>query len=306
MSLHARTLLSIAALAALAACSSDNPLPPTAITGPNSSLNANVTSGLAMRFEHAKVCPSAAPGTARCHSLVRVDGSGQPLVTGTPNGYGPADLLSAYKLASTGGTGQTIAIVDAYDDANAESDLAVYRSQFGLPPCTTANGCFRKVNQTGGTKYPRGDMGWAEEISLDLDMASAICPNCKILLVEGPGGYARSERYLELVRRRRIFRRGQRPGTLQSPWHRHHRQLRRQRLWRRVPGGITVRNRSWRHDSQSGWKHPWLERDGLERRRQRLQCIYQQAELADRRGLLASDRCGRLGGRRSEHRRRGL
>src|SRR5262249_48142693 len=74
--------------------------------------------------------------------------------------------------------------VDAFDDANAESDLGVYRAQFGLPPCTTANGCFRKVDQNGGTNYPRGDRGWAEEISLDLDMVSAICPNCKILLVE--------------------------------------------------------------------------------------------------------------------------
>src|SRR5207249_7099731 len=66
----------------------------------------------------------------------------------------------------------------------AESDLAVYRSQYGLPPCTTANGCFRKVNQNGGTNYPRTNGGWAQEISLDLDMVSAICPNCHILLVE--------------------------------------------------------------------------------------------------------------------------
>jgi subtilase family serine protease len=184
MLLHARTLLSIAALATLAACSSDNPLPPTAITGPSASLNANVNTGLSMRFEHAKVCPSAAPGVARCHSLVRVDASGEPLATSGPSGYGPADLLAAYNLSAGGGSGQTIAIVDAFDDANAESDLAVYRSQYGLAPCTTSNGCFRKVDQNGGTNYPRGDRGWAEEISLDLDMASAICPNCKILLVE--------------------------------------------------------------------------------------------------------------------------
>ena len=186
MLLHARVLLSIAALAALAACSSDNPLPPAAITGPSPSLNASVNAGLSMRFEHAKVCPSAAPGEARCHSFVRVDNSGQPLATTVPtSGYFPADLLDAYKLpASTTRTRQTIAIVDAFDDPNAESDLAVYRSQFGLTPCTTANGCFRKVDQSGRTNYPRGDRGWAEEISLDLDMASAICPNCKILLVE--------------------------------------------------------------------------------------------------------------------------
>ncbi len=181
MLLHARTLLSIGAVAALAACSPDSP--PTGITGPSASLSKNT--GLSMRFVHAKVCPSAAAGEARCHSLVRVDNSGQPLATGTPSGYGPADLQSAYKLPSaTAGSGQTIAIVDAYDDPNAESDLGVYRSQFGLSPCTTASGCFKKVNQSGGTSYPKGNSGWAQEISLDLDMASAICPNCHILLVE--------------------------------------------------------------------------------------------------------------------------
>jgi subtilase family serine protease len=83
------------------------------------------------------------------------------------------------KTASAGGNGVTVAIVDAFDDPNAESDLGVYRSQFGLPPCTTANGCFSKV-QMG----KRANTGWAEEESLDVDMVSAICPNCHILLVE--------------------------------------------------------------------------------------------------------------------------
>ncbi len=184
MLLHGRTLLSIAALAALAACSTDNVVSPGAIAGSPASVNADGNTGVAMRLLHAHVCPSAAPGLARCHSLVRVDNSAQPLATTAPRGYGPADLRAAYSLTSTGSATQTIAIVDAFDDANAESDLAVYRSQFGLPACTTANGCFRKVDQTGGTHYPRGDMGWAEEISLDLDMASAICPSCNILLVE--------------------------------------------------------------------------------------------------------------------------
>jgi subtilase family serine protease len=77
-----------------------------------------------------------------------------------------------------------VAIVDAYDDPTAEADLAVYRSQFGLPACTTANGCFRKVSQNGTTSYPARDGGWAQEISLDLDMVSAACPSCHILLVE--------------------------------------------------------------------------------------------------------------------------
>jgi subtilase family serine protease len=100
-------------------------------------------------------------------------------------GYTPCDLQAAYKLpfASAGG-GQTVAIVDAYDDPNAEADLGVYRATYGLTPCTTANGCFRKVDQNGGTSYPAGNTGWSEEISLDLDMVSAVCENCHILLVE--------------------------------------------------------------------------------------------------------------------------
>jgi len=98
----------------------------------------------------------------------------------------PADLQSAYNLPSAAaGSGQIVAIVDAFNDPNAESDLASYRSQFGLPPCTTANGCFRKVNQNGATSpLPSNNVGWGEEISLDIDMVSAICPNCNILLVE--------------------------------------------------------------------------------------------------------------------------
>jgi subtilase family serine protease len=101
-----------------------------------------------------------------------------------PTGYGPADITSAYNLPDTG-AGQTIAIVDAYDDPNAEADLATYRSTYGLPPCTTANGCFRKVNQQGAASpLPSPDSGWGVEISLDLDMVSAACPKCHILLVE--------------------------------------------------------------------------------------------------------------------------
>jgi subtilase family serine protease len=101
-------------------------------------------------------------------------------------GFGPADLQSAYALPSaTGGTGQTVAIVDAYDDPQAEADLAVYRSYYGLAACTSSTACFRKVNQRGTTtSYPPVDRGWAQEISLDLDMVSAACPNCHILLVE--------------------------------------------------------------------------------------------------------------------------
>jgi subtilase family serine protease len=146
-------------------------------------LGAPTTSFAAPRqstHQFIHVCPAPPTGYARCHAI---------LVTGfassSPSGYNPADLQSAYKLpSSTAGSGQTVAIVDAYDDPNAESDLGVYRSQFGLPPCTTANGCFKKVDQNGGTNYPRANGGWAQEISLDLDMVSAVCPNCHIILVE--------------------------------------------------------------------------------------------------------------------------
>jgi hypothetical protein len=142
------------------------------------------------QHRHVRACAAAAaPGFARCHAWIRVNdvtGQLEPLAAApAPNSLKPADLIDAYKLPSTGGSGMTIAIVDAQDDPNAESDLAVYRAQFGLPPCTTANGCFRKVNQNGqASPLPAPDVGWAEEISLDLDMASAICPSCKILLVE--------------------------------------------------------------------------------------------------------------------------
>jgi hypothetical protein len=103
-----------------------------------------------------------------------------------PSGYGPSSLQSAYKLpSSSAGSGQRVYVVDAYDDPSAESDLAAYRSQYGLPACTTANGCFKKLNQNGATSpLPAANTGWAGEISLDLDMVSAICPNCGITLIE--------------------------------------------------------------------------------------------------------------------------
>ena len=181
MQTRTRTFLSLAALAVLAACSPDTTLSPNGAAAPDASMASAM--GQSQSYLHARVCPGAEVGSARCHSWVRVDAKGAPLATTTPSGYGPADLQSAYNVAGATATG-TIAIVDAYDDPNAENDLNVYRSQYGLPACTTANGCFRKANQSGGTRYPRANGGWAQEISLDLDMASAICPTCKILLVE--------------------------------------------------------------------------------------------------------------------------
>ncbi|MBY8876619.1 S53 family peptidase [Actinacidiphila acidipaludis] len=134
---------------------------------------------------------STHPGVMACKALKVTSGVNSLAMSArsvnpaaTPSGYGPSDLHSAYGLPSTGGSGATVAIVDAYDDPNAEADLGKYRSQYGLAACTTANGCFKKVGQSGTSSLPSADAGWAEEISLDLDMVSATCPSCHILLVE--------------------------------------------------------------------------------------------------------------------------
>src|ERR1019366_1181085 len=111
-------------------------------------------SATAMAADSRPVCPgSAAPGTARCHSHVITDARGIPNASSSPTGYGPTPFRTGYSLTATGSSSTTIGMVDAYDDPNIESDLGVYSNQFGLPACTTANGCFKKVNQTGGTSY---------------------------------------------------------------------------------------------------------------------------------------------------------
>ncbi len=133
---------------------------------------------------HIPVCPGKAdPNSARCHARVIVDDTGRASTHASPTGYGPVQFQTAYGAVGLSST-QTIAIVDAYDDPTAEGDLTTYSSAFGLPACTTANGCFKKVNQNGGSSAPRANQGWALEISLDVQAAHAICPTCKILLVE--------------------------------------------------------------------------------------------------------------------------
>ncbi|MER7468801.1 S8 family serine peptidase [Streptomyces sp. NPDC097981] len=142
--------------------------------------------GREVGYKH--VCaPPTGPDRASCMALLRTDLP--PLHTAKDEsqipGYHPEDIQSAYDLPRHGGAGRTVAIVNAFDNPNAESDLAVYRRTFHLPPCTTANGCFRKINQNGGTTPPpTTDPTWALETSLDLDAVSAACPDCKILLVE--------------------------------------------------------------------------------------------------------------------------
>jgi subtilase family serine protease len=133
-------------------------------------------------------CAAPRAGHASCFLVVAPPKSGTRAHTDTslPAGYGPSALDAAYRLPTTRGAHETVAIVDAFDDPTAEADLAVYRQTFGLPPCTTANGCFTKLSQAGTEgDYPDADGSWALEISLDVDMVSAACPLCHITLVEG-------------------------------------------------------------------------------------------------------------------------
>ena len=134
-----------------------------------------------------KVCAKpSSPTLAACHAEVMVSNStGRVPNSSTPpaGGLTPSQLRSAYKLTGSSG-GRTVAIVDAYGYPNLERDLGVYRSQFGLPACTTANGCLKIMNQNGGTSLPRFDSGWAGEQALDVDAVSAACPDCKILVVQ--------------------------------------------------------------------------------------------------------------------------
>jgi subtilase family serine protease len=138
---------------------------------------------------HKAVCGRVIGLVARCNARVVTDKAGHEIGSRPDQritGFGATDLRTAYNMTATGSSSTIIAIVDAFGYDNAESDLGVYRSQYGLPACTTANGCFKKLNQKGKQgPYPDQDIGWAQESALDLDMASAMCPNCQLWLVEG-------------------------------------------------------------------------------------------------------------------------
>src|SRR5580704_11511378 len=143
-------------------------------------------------------CKPQPPGIATCLSISPPKGAPLSYEGGGEEGSGltPTELREAYGIPKTGGAGQTIAIVDAFDDAQANADLEKYRSAYGLGACTEGNKCFERVNQEGKPEdYPEpASVEWKTEISLDLDMASAICPECHIRLVE-----ANSAEGLELL-----------------------------------------------------------------------------------------------------------
>ncbi len=172
------------------------------------------TAAASPAYRVERMCATAKPGSASC-MIDRLVGESPPSLPGgqaAPRAAGagpgveeetpwpgfltPQRLHAAYSLPQETGSSwtQTIAVVDAFNDPTAEADLGVYDEQFGLPPCTTENGCFTKLNQEGqASPLPHDEGGWATEISIDVQMAHAICQNCHILLIE-----AKSEQFKDL------------------------------------------------------------------------------------------------------------
>ena len=150
---------------------------------------------LVLRSDHARVRPNV-NGGATFTQVFPAGGRGIPSARPADASSGaapaqpgtPAWLQQAYDLtylSQTAGGGDTVAIVDVGDDPSAESDLAAFRSAYGLPECPSSDGCFKKVNENGQTSLlPAPDSQWQQEESLDVDAVSALCPKCKLLLVE--------------------------------------------------------------------------------------------------------------------------
>ncbi len=171
-------------------------------------LTVSPASAGAQPFKHA--CRQPLPGRAQCLALklelgaqaqarpagARALTQAAPAKKPYPGFLTPQLLHEAYGLPAETAVGstQTIALVDAFNDPTAEADLAVYDQQFGLPACTSENGCFQKVNEEGKAgPLPADEGGWSSEISIDVQMARAICQSCRILLVE-----AASEEFSDL------------------------------------------------------------------------------------------------------------
>ncbi len=130
--------------------------------------------------------PVAASSAARAGALPYTVNDGASS-SGPAGGLTPQQIATAYGYTpSPGGVGQTVAIVDAYDDPQIEADLATFDSHYALPACTEANGCFEKVGQTGSrSALPAADTsGWSVEIALDVETVHSSCEKCKVLLVE--------------------------------------------------------------------------------------------------------------------------
>ncbi len=290
---HYVRALAVAACAAIfAACSggATNSTLPTGTTG--GTAGAMALGNGTMNAQQVCSAVNLRPGYARCFAWIRTDVIPNRMHPDAGS-YGPSDLQTAYNLpSSTNGTGQIVGIVDAFGYPNAESDLGAYRSHYGLSACTTANGCFKKVNQTGGTTYPPTNSGWDGEQALDVDMVSAICPNCHIVLVEATDnsfnnlGIAEKQAFTQgagqveqLVRRRRVQGHER---QLQARAHGYRRQFRRLRLRRAAALLVFDRRLRRRNDPLEGQPE---NRSRLDRRGQRLQRIGGQAGIPKRRRL---------------------
>jgi hypothetical protein len=206
--LTARNLMrwsGVCIIAALAAgCSGGiNPSIPSP-SGANQAALASIESAAYVRQQIAvgnfiEACPTLVFGHWRCQALGLRDTSRAPRAQGVRravSGYGPSDLQAAYNFTKdVKKPGGLVAVVEAYGDPNLASDLAVYRKEFGLPKCDERSGCLRIVNQRGKRKpLPPVNSGWLAEQSLDVDMVSANCPNCKILVVEAATNLYTAER----------------------------------------------------------------------------------------------------------------
>ncbi|HET7500586.1 MAG TPA: S53 family peptidase [Kofleriaceae bacterium] len=167
------------ALAPACALSGDDPptTPTTTMTADEIRVAGNI-----------RVCDDSAR-EVQCHARVLVDDTGAVRLNAAPAGFGPADLRALYGITATGSATTTVAIVDSNGYPNALADLQTYRATFGLPPiadCSTgSHPCLAVVDQSCGTALPVFNLGWAQETALDLDMVSAMCPSCNILLVQG-------------------------------------------------------------------------------------------------------------------------
>ena len=181
-------IIGLIAVGALAACGSGG----NSMIPQSGSTVGDTSASQGQNYKWA--CDVMAPGEQDvCFALVRTDVGGAPGApnygrvvdaTSTPAGYGPSQLQAAYALPSSSkGSGQTVALIESGDYPTAQADLNTYRAQYGLPAC--GSGCFTKVSQTGSTtSLPATNASWAEESALDMDMVSAVCPNCKIIMVE--------------------------------------------------------------------------------------------------------------------------
>jgi hypothetical protein len=287
-----------------------------------------VTAGKTLPAGERQVCPTpTSPGVMSCLSVIKTGtrAAFQPDLV-NPFAYRPADLQQAYNLVAASknrGKGMTVAIVDGGDDPDAARNLAAYRKEWGLPACDTATGagCLVKVNQNGkASPLPIADPtgSWEVEESLDLDMVSAICPNCRILLVEAgfdaanipeqynPGitQFSAAEDSAVALGAKFVSNSWGGPECVPAPWGRHHRRGGRCGLRRLLPGEHPVRDVRRRHHPGPGnGQIPGLDRERLERNRVRLLGRPAQARVAGRRRHLTrrlpdQDRQRRVGGRR--------